>query len=66
MAARAVVRAIAVGGERAAKVRDREERYLVAESGGDHELIEVLERGAQLAQQGGKALGLGVVGIEAA
>ncbi len=53
VAAPTVIGAIAVGGERAAKVRNGEERHLAAQSGGDHQLIEVLERSTQLAEQGG-------------
>src|SRR6202034_3821751 len=64
VAAPSVIRAIAVCRQRAPEVGCSEERYLAAQAGIDHKLIEVLETGAQLAEQRRKSLGLRIVSIE--
>src|SRR6201999_1815664 len=66
MASPTMISPIAVGGECAPKIRNSEERHLAAQSSGHHELIKILEPGAQLAKQGGNTLGLGVVSIKPA
>jgi len=64
MAAPTVIGAVAVGSERSTEIGNGKQCHLAAQSGRDHQLIEVLEGGTQLAQQGRKALGLGIMGVE--
>jgi len=66
VAAPAMVSAVAVAGEGAAEVGGGKGGDLVAEAGGLHESIEVLESLTELGEELGVGCSLAVVGIEAA